>query len=63
MKVYESIWRLFKVYERIWKYMEVYKVYPDILKNHPPRFPPRLSDLIRPYSILFYLILSYFVLF
>ena len=53
MKVYESIWRLFKVYEGIWKYMEVYKVYPDILKNPPPPsllVSPILFDLIRSYS-------------
>ena len=62
MKVYESIWRLFKVYEGIWKYMEVYKVYLDILKKSSSALPSRLSDLIRPYSILFWVILFDFAL-
>ena len=51
MKVYESIWRLFKVYEGILKYMEVYKVYLAILKKSSFPLPSHLSDLIRPYSI------------
>ena len=59
MKVYESIWRLFKVYEGIWQYMEVFKVYQ---KDPPPASLPvsaTLFDLIRPYSTLFWFILPY----